>query len=441
MLIRIMICIIMIGITWWRSEMGLAASIQAFLIKSAFDPPDYSYGPKAVVENNDMISVFIPLIVFIIILFKTVKKKETFTLRFTDVAFIALGGVLLLGSMYSPLQTKAIMVTAKYYSLGISFYFIARLCFSKHKEVRKALSNLLLMTWLLALTLGLFAFIQSWGMEYARLKLGAAVPIPFSLLLAIGVLVNFGWFLFTKVGVGLRLLQIISFVTLLYIFIDTNTRGTIIAVSIAILFLSFVYVINHREWLKVLLFIPIIILGVILTSKINPNLVERVSSNLQLITSSDQGESIDNRQFAYSDAWNLLNEHPYFGAGTGDFEEHSLLAYPHNTVLEILSENGIFGFAFLLAVYISVSFYIVKICRYREPIAYIIAAIVLLNLIEMQFSFTLWMHKSFYLFSGVLVSTYYYLKYQSAIVYKVPSEKMRLSRGFNRLPYKVFYPW
>ncbi|MCC3375997.1 O-antigen ligase [Cohnella sp. REN36] len=437
MLIRLIICLVIMGITIWRSEAGLAASIQAFLIKSAFEPPDYSYGPKEVVQDNDLISVIIPLIVFAIILFKKLRKNETYSFKFIDLAFIAMGGILLIGSLYSPLQGKALMVTAKYYSLGISFYFIARLYLSKHPHYQIALRNFLNMTWLIALVLGLFAFIQSWGMEYARLKLGAAVPIPFSLLLAIGVLINFSWFLFHKSSFWLRVLQIISFGTLLFIFIDTNTRGTIIALGISIIFLSAIYMINHKQWGKVMLFIPLLVLGVLIINYINPDLTKRVTSNLELITSHDQGESINNRQSAYSDAWKLFNDNPYLGVGTGDFEEHSQLAYPHNVFLEIMAENGIVGMICLVALYIATIAYILKICAYRSPITYVIAAVVLLNLIEMQFSFTLWMHKSFYLFCGVLVSSYYQVQRVARSEKKSVAPMRSSSRFISTSPVKM----
>jgi O-antigen ligase len=437
MLVTFILCAAVLIATVWKREVGLAVSIQAYLIKCSLNPPDYSYGPKAPIETNDLLSILIPIIVFGVILLKTVKKDDKFFLRPLDVLFVTLGGVLLGGSMYSPLQNNGLFITFKYFALGISFYFVTRLFFSKTSHFQTALKNMMNTTWLLALFLGLFAFIRSWGMSYNRLTLGSAHPIPFSLLLAIGIVINYGWLLRNGVPLWKKSLQAVSFIILLYIFIDSNTRGTIISAFVAILFITAVFVIRYKAFTRLLLYVPLILVGIGAVNWINPNLVNRVSDNLSLITSEEHGQSINGRQTAYMDAWEMFNNSPFFGVGTGAFQQHSLLSYPHNTFLELLSENGIIGFLVLLAVYMLTIYYIINICRKGGVDSFILASVVLLNLIETQFSFTLWMHKSFYLYCGVLVAHYYKDKMKSNTA--VHNQEMKENN--RRVVFKIDYSW
>lgn len=389
----------------------MALSLQAYLIKSALQPPDYSFGTSAPEQGNDFLSVLLPMIVFAVVLLRRLKANEKYTFRPMDIGFLVMGGVLLLGSLYSPLQLKGLLMTAKYFALGISFYFIARLWLSKHTDFRRAVVTFMNTTWLLAMILGTYAYIVSFNIPHSRLTLGSSHPIPFSLLLAIGLVIHFSWFL-KKSPFRLRLLQVIGFIVLLIIFIDSNTRGTIFAAVIAITVMLVSYSIYNGGFRKVLLLVPMVIGGVLLAGYFNPAMAEKVTTNLQLITSDEQGQSIDDRKSAYNEAWNLFKENPVFGLGTGGFETKSELDYPHNVFLEQMSENGLIGFLVLLAFILMSLLLAVKTIQLRNPAGYLIAALVILNVVEMQFSFTLWMHKSFFISCGIMAAYYYKTKHQ-----------------------------
>lgn len=50
------------------------------------------------------------------------------------------------------------------------------------------------------------------------------------------------------------------------------------------------------------------------------------------------------RDLLYETAWNMFLQHPVFGVGLGGFDKATGLDYPHNMILEILCECGLFGF-------------------------------------------------------------------------------------------------
>ncbi|UVI31610.1 O-antigen ligase family protein [Paenibacillus spongiae] len=405
MISTLAICLVVLFLSLWKSEVGLAISIQTYLISSAFDQPNV-FDQAPIADGNDLSSALAPMIAFSIILLRSVNKNRKFSLRFMDVGFIVLGWILVVGSLYSPLQNAAIMISAKYFTLGIGFYIVARVGLSNHPNLQNAIKNVVMSTWVVSLVLGIYAIVQFWGVDYKRLTIGSAHPIPFSLLISIGVLINFFWLL-QKSNTMLKLGQVASFIVLLYILINTNTRGTLISVSVAIVYLLIVAIRYQRGLGKAILVIPILVLGVFAVGAYNPEMMRKVQDNVELLTSDDKGASISERQIAWQDALEMTSNNPFLGVGTGGFAAHSKLGYPHNVFLERFSENGVIGGMVLVVVFMMVSFLILKVTQTQNPIAYIISAIVLLNMVEMQFSFTLWMHKLFYLFCGILAVIYY----------------------------------
>lgn len=406
----LVICALVLVISLWRVEVGLAVSLHTYLLKSAFSKPNYDWGWGNVTpETNDLVSILAPGIVFALVLIKTLshaKKGEKFTLRIFDGIFIGIGIILMAGSLYSPLTFKALVVVGKYFTIGAGFYFICRLALAKQTDYIQAAQRMIFTTWLIALALGLFALIQSWGMSYARMTIGSANPIPFSLLLAIGVVINFYYFL--QPGRFLhRLIQAPTLLILLYALVQTNTRGTLIAASLGVLYLLFVYTKWHKGIKKIMLLIPLAALCIYVVNAYNPNQMQALTKNLELIVSDDQGSSIEGRESSYQDALDIANEYPLIGIGTGGFETRSNLAYPHNVLLELLSENGLIGLLALLTMFLVVVQMIIHVTRQHQSIGYALCAIVILNIFEMQVSFTFWNHKIFFMFAGLVAVMYY----------------------------------
>ena len=84
------------------------------------------------------------------------------------------------------------------------------------------------------------------------------------------------------------------------------------------------------------------------------NVAPRLGESYQYLEELRRGE-IGGRRPLYRDAWLGFLAHP-FGQGIGSFERHNPVPqYPHNMVLEVAYELGIFGLACILAMYLLVA--------------------------------------------------------------------------------------
>ncbi|GIO52452.1 O-antigen ligase family protein [Paenibacillus cineris] len=407
MIYTIGIIILVFILSWWRPEVGLAVSVQSYLIRSALNPAVYSDQTNNT-SDDPILSVVLPAIIFGVIIIKMLQRKNEhlrFNIRLLDSLFFVLGAVLLFGALYSPFKYDAILVTLKFFVLGISYYYFGRLYFSKHEDVTKAAVNFMITTWILAIILGSYAYIKSYGIDYFRLTIGNAHPIPFSLLIASGILINVYWLFKPRPSKLQRVILFVTFFVLLVIFISANTRGTIISLAVSLLFMFLASLIQKKVKLRQFLIGIISLFGVLyLIANILPDTTETVKKNLELIVSSDHGVSINERSMAHSDALKLFNDHIMFGVGTAGFKKYSQIDYAHNAFLEIISENGLIGGITLGLVFLVISSILLKIMIRQNGLTLLIASLVVLNMVEMQFSFTLWMHKWFFLFCGLLVS-------------------------------------
>lgn len=407
MVYTVAIIFLVFALSWWRPEVGLAVSVQSYLIRSAVNPP--AYADQTNITNDDpFLSAAVPAIIFGVILIKMFRRENQrfrFNIRLLDSLFYLLGAILLFGSIYSPLKNDAVLVSLKFFILGISYYYFARLYFSKHVDVTKAAINFMNATWVLAITLGSYAYIKSFGLDYFRLTIGNAHPIPFSLLIASGILINIYWLFKPGTKSIQKIMLLIPLFLLLVIFISANTRGTIVSLAVSLVFILLAALFQGKVRLRQFLIGILGLFGAFyLILNILPDTIETVKNNLELIVSSEHGVSIDERSMAHRDALRLFNDHIMFGVGTAGFKNYSEIVYAHNAFLEVLSENGLIGGIALGLIFLVISAMLLKIIFKHTGVTLLIASLVVLNMVEMQFSFTLWMHKWFFLFCGLLVS-------------------------------------
>ncbi|WP_160327843.1 O-antigen ligase family protein [Paenibacillus sp. 32O-W] len=401
-----MVLIVILIATCWRAEVGLAISLQSYLIRSAPYSPNYIESASNM-DGDPLLSIAAPLLVYVIILLKRFSKEEKYRIRNLDTYFFLLGIALLIGTLYAPSQYESLVVSIKYFTIGVGYYYIARLYFAKHEAPHKAGENFMVATWLIAFILGSYAYIQSFGQDYFRLTIGNAHPIPFSLLIASGVLINLFWLFQKRHSPPKQALFFCSLFILLVIFISANTRGTILSLLGALFFLLLVSLVQKKLKIKYMIVGVIVLLfSSLLVNLLIPNTLQTVKNNLGLITSEDKGVSINERSLAYEDAIKLFQDQLWLGVGTAGFKYYSIIDYPHNVFLEIMSENGIYGTIMLLLIFLTLIFMLVRIIYKGSGIMVLVGSLVVLNMVEMQFSFSLWMHKFFFLLCGILISIF-----------------------------------
>jgi O-antigen ligase len=95
---------------------------------------------------------------------------------------------------------------------------------------------------------------------------------------------------------------------------------------------------------------------------------------------------------AFQTAKNLFFTNPILGVGTGGFEQFSALVYPHNVILELASELGIFGVIAFTIMIIYAMFLGIKLLRSQiasaleQNLSKVFFALLLFSLINSQIS-------------------------------------------------------
>jgi O-antigen ligase len=430
MLLSVGIIVVTLLATLWKPGVGLAVATNGYLIRAALSiqatPQTASAAPDLAPETDDpVLAVGLPAVVFLVIAIKSINTLPRYRIYAIDVLLFALGFVLIFGVLYAPDFEAGAEIALRYFALGASFYFFGRLMLTGDaKKAEENLNTFLATTWASAILLGAGALLTGPGLSLSRFTLGSAHPVPFSLLLGTALIINLYWIARMKssvVSVPVLLAACASIAFLTFIFVASNTRGTLIALAVSLLLVAPSLVFQQFSFRVVTRFATVLLLVGGSTSAAlwawQPALLERLLEGLSLITAANKGESITERLVAQDAALQMFRENVVWGVGTGGYAFHySFLAYAHNMALEIAAEQGILGIfvlSLLLCTILAHALFVLKVWR-RDPVLLLLLALLVFNLVEAQFSFTLWMHKNLYLMLGFLVA-------RSAVL---PSAKM-----------------
>ena len=165
---------------------------------------------------------------------------------------------------------------------------------------------------------------------------------------------------------SLKLCLLIIVVGLLYIMLNTGSRGPVFAFCITLAFIPFFLPVKSLMT-KISIFLFLIILGISLFITLPSIAQERYSILLQrggYMEDIDSSVRID----LYNIAFNLFQSNPIWGIGTGGYSRfashYDFRLYPHNIFLEIGSELGLVGLILFL---IFVIMNIVKLKKLTVP--------------------------------------------------------------------------
>lgn len=146
-----------------------------------------------------------------------------------------------------------------------------------------------------------------------------------------------------------RVVSSFLLLTSIYLLLISGSRGSLIAGICAVLYYSSSVVRNlgssrsrSRKSLQVFSFIIIgIAAGSYFYSGLQADSLARQKFE-SLFAGGDQSTTI--RQYLYGVAEDMIRQHPVFGSGVGGYAEHmGIYIYPHNLVLELLCDFGVFG--------------------------------------------------------------------------------------------------
>ncbi len=188
---------------------------------------------------------------------------------------------------------------------------------------------------------------------------------------------------------------IITFSIGLLLIFASGSRGAMIGFIGAIIIYLLLVRVNFR---LIVFFLTILMASFILLNY--SNIGKQAEKSFERRVTVVFEEDKENRLEIFKKAIDIWEDSPILGAGLGSFNVKTRHAYPHNMILEALSEGGLVGFFLLSAVFV---ISLVKLIRLRHFDKLTLAAMVLL-LIGAQISGDLYSHRGVFIFLLIIIS-------------------------------------
>lgn len=317
------------------------------------------------------------------ILFEEYRSRfsKIYTLQRLSIIFFIIMG---LGLFFSPDLNRSLFVfVSTVFILSLSI-FIPQF-FHKIKEVATAI-KVFLVSSLVTCVFGLYQFIAdmaglgpNWTFlteKYTKSILGFTrvqglfiEPLYFADFLLLPI-VFCSLFLLNKVkSERMKWFLRVTLVLSLINFVLTSARGAFLAgLAVLILFAVFNYSkISRKIKIAAVSALVLISLAGTLIYFIAPSGIS--GQFIYRATHPFQGAAFQERQETFKEAWLIFKEHPWLGSGPGSFgilaplkawESRQDWKIVNNLYLEILAENGIWGFLAIMSFFVLLLFYLYK---------------------------------------------------------------------------------
>lgn len=206
------------------------------------------------------------------------------------------------------------------------------------------------------------------------------------------------------------------------------SRGAIVSIIIAVI-ISFMIERNIKKNLKIFFLILISMIFITcIASYFSIDIVSIINSRFESIK-IDGGSG---RSVLWKNALTSFANNPIFGIGINSTTSYGMefygnSHYVHNTILEVLSEGGVIGFALFLLWFSSIFISCWKIYKYNKETKFILVTFIAM-LLQMIFLSILY-NEAFYFFLVVLSKYYsdfgvnnrkkFFSKYKSITLYKM----------------------
>ncbi|KAF3981537.1 MAG: O-antigen ligase family protein [Methylococcales symbiont of Hymedesmia sp. n. MRB-2018] len=384
-------------LSWTRPMWGLALAANAFLVNAAV-------GSGSSTTLYALIGVGGPLACFAVLLIKRTLMKKSFYTPFGPEGWSVVGLFLclLLSALYASRADLALNVAFRYLVFCASFFFAVRFVLFAAHDRQVKIKEFLVAIMCIGLLASIYALVKGDSIsEYVvRLTIGNVSSIPLSILVGQSFLIALYFLIMEQSSRLKKILLFVGIVILLYTEILTNTRSTVIGIFLGILvFLLLSYrkfgFNTYIKWELITLIVALIAFFMMAPD----DLYKRGFLGFERLISGNYGESEEIRLSAWATALDIFSENVFFGIGAGNFSQHYFFYYPHNIFFEVLSENGLVGFLFLL-ILMGTAFK--SVLRLQSSIGWLVCALFVFSFFVAQVSLTLWMHKSLFIWLSLL---------------------------------------
>ncbi len=404
--------IIVIAFAVYRPAVSLALLLQIYLLRIAVSSNiDVSCVLTGTCEmdNSPLFGAILPVVTFLIIIARTfLKNKGTIMYQATafDNFFLANAIIVIIGCLWSPDFMQSIDFTGRYLMLGIPYFYIARLYFQNNLDYETSLKQFLLSNYVLCFILtviGLYYYVVIGSIP--RMTIPGSHPIPYSMMIGQGFLLACGIFFTGGQAVGMpqnwfKIVNLAMVFFFLFCQFLTNTRGVTLFMGFGAVILLLLNI-QKIGFFKIILATPVVFgVFIMILSKFDPEaLFSRFMTGLEHDTSTNE------RLGAWYDSLEMLAQSPILGVGTDGYQYYGDLPYPHNYFLEMSVSFGILGIIVSILILLLFLFYAQFLNQKRGgTVQYqLIYVMALFYFLESTVSFTLWMHKGLYLWTGILM--------------------------------------
>lgn len=322
-------------VLWHKPEFSIVLfAVDSFIKNMLFVPEFLGFNPT--------ILFFGLSLVFLLAYFIREHRGFHFQLDWSMACLAGFLIVLILGNFYTQAPSWALEKSSRFLVFN-SFALLAPLFFVGDPE---RLKNILLGIVFSASIISAYALasgLETLGEGHIRLSFFAANPIAFAQLCALCLTIIL-FMLPHSTGIGAKAVLALPVPILILAVIFSNSNGPVFAllltVVLCLLFISRMTLGRRLQWLVATLSV-FIGLYALLPSAYVHRFAGLVEANFA------ESSSVSSRLAKWDTAMQAFTDSPIVGVGTGGFAAltEAEQDYPHNLILELLSEHGLIGFA------------------------------------------------------------------------------------------------
>lgn len=323
-----------------------------------------AYG-AGVLAGHPWVTSVVLVIVFLVVSFRWVSNIPINGLSGLDWALLAFGFYISLNGFFRSnlyLYSSTLSITLiSYFLFGFVFFVGARV--GGLASLRPVCLGMVLLGGVYSLGASLAGVAEASDQAQLRVLIGdgsavgMALPLPYVIISSLFVIFYSGGF-FPNIWIRYgRLIALLCLCFALYFSVLNGTRSIFLAVAGGAVGWFAIMLLCNRISLR----FYFLILAASFLVVVMWGLVEGLAADLPSLNrlinfdayGSAEDASSEERYFRFSSAIQLFSENIFFGIGTSAYNTYTGLGYPHNIILEVACEGGVFGLLFFGFVVVS----------------------------------------------------------------------------------------